>query len=175
MRLAIASFVSLVLIACAPDTSRMDAALSVEPEPDVAVAATLDNVLSEGTAVIPADAASPFAQIDTFWASFQEALASGDRDRLLDYFHEPVTVDGVAYDRAAFQQSGAFDALAEPEMLANRTLRDVPVTALEGSGGAYSVIASWDVPRGATAPGSISVEIRTLQGYFAISRLAGGE
>lgn len=147
-----------------------DGDAATDPSPPAAEPAKTGDApldLAEGTALVPPDPAHPAASIDTFWASFQAAVRSGDGDAVLDHFHDFVQADGEPVPRAALAER-YLPVLTDPATAA--AIGALTPADLDGAGGAHDVrVVARDA---AGSESAVVLQIRTLQGYHAISSIA---
>ena len=109
--------------------------------------------------------------IDTFWASLQEAIHSGNDSRVLDHFHYPVTYNGEVMDRETFARSDGGRLFTDDEHV-RQAILDMPRSEIEGRAGDYHYSIGVEAP----IPGEDYVDeygvygqIQTLQGALSIT------
>ena len=125
----------------------------------------------EGQALMEPEGEVAATTIEAFWTSLQDAVRSGDDERVLDHFHYPVTYNEEVMDRETFARSEGGLLFTDDEHV-RRALLDTPLSDVQGSPGDYVYSIGVGVP----IPGEdfedefgVYGKIQTLQGALAIT------
>lgn len=184
MRLPMLLLAALVLMACTHDTpsgvaapatsSALEAAPATEPAVLEVAADTTDHDLDEGTALMTPGPDSPFTDISSFWAGFQQALRDGDVEAALAHFDYPVMVDGQATFHDDLTQSHYFTEMVRPGSPLQQAVLDMPIGDLDGERGLYDAYVGWEVEYDDFVDESgLVLKIGMLQGTYRITHLMG--